>query len=73
MYVFLFSVEYAAIGWHDFVVVETINFREDEAGEIFIIHPLNKSVIHTYVSVHMYARMYTYVPTYVRILHILNG
>ena len=36
--VFMFSVEYAAIGWHDFVVVETINFREDEAGEIFILY-----------------------------------
>ena len=29
---FYFSVEYAQIGWHDFVVCETISFREDEGG-----------------------------------------
>ena len=28
-----FIVEYAQIDWHDFAVVETISFREDEAGE----------------------------------------
>ena len=27
------SVEYAQIDWHDFVIVETINFNENEAGE----------------------------------------
>ena len=27
-----FTVEYAQIDWHDFVIVETINFRENEAG-----------------------------------------
>ena len=26
-------VEYAQIDWHDFVVVETISFRDDETGE----------------------------------------
>ena len=25
-------VEYAQIDWHDFVIVETISFRESEAG-----------------------------------------
>ena len=28
------AVEYASIDWHDFVVVETIAFREDESGMI---------------------------------------
>ena len=27
-------VEYSSIGWHDFVVVETINFRENETGQL---------------------------------------
>ena len=30
----LSAVEYASIDWHDFVVVETIAFREDESGMI---------------------------------------
>lgn len=29
---FFCLVEYAQIDWHDFVIVETINFRESEAG-----------------------------------------
>lgn len=28
----LFLVAFAQIDWHDFVVVETVNFREDEMG-----------------------------------------
>ena len=28
------AVEYASIDWHDFVVVETIAFREDESGTL---------------------------------------
>lgn len=27
-----FAVEYAQIDWHDFVLVETIDFRESETG-----------------------------------------
>ena len=27
-------VEYSSIDWHDFVVVETINFRENETGQL---------------------------------------
>ena len=27
------TVEYAQIDWHSFVIVETINFRESEAGK----------------------------------------
>ena len=27
-------MEYASIDWHDFVVVETIAFREDESGTL---------------------------------------
>jgi len=29
---YLFLVAFAQIDWHDFVVVETVNFREDEMG-----------------------------------------
>ena len=29
----LHTVEYAQIDWHSFVIVETINFRESEAGK----------------------------------------
>lgn len=30
--VFIIIVAFAQIDWHDFVVVETVNFREEEAG-----------------------------------------
>ena len=29
------TVEYSQIDWHDFVIVETISFRESEAGTFF--------------------------------------
>ena len=29
----ILTVEYSSIDWHDFVVVETINFRENETGQ----------------------------------------
>ena len=29
---FFVAVEYAQIDWHDFVLVETIDFRESETG-----------------------------------------
>ena len=32
-YMHIFTVEYAQIDWHSFVIVETINFRESEAGK----------------------------------------
>jgi splicing factor 3A subunit 1 len=38
-------VEYAQIDWHDFVVVETINFREDEAG--YLPPPIQPSQLAT--------------------------
>ena len=31
---FILLVEYSYIDWHDFVVVETINFRENETGQL---------------------------------------
>ena len=30
---FCFAVAFAQVDWHDFVVVETVNFREDEIGK----------------------------------------
>lgn len=36
----LSAVEYAQIDWHSFVIVETINFRESEAG-------MNKHLSHS--------------------------
>ena len=30
---FSFAVAFAQVDWHDFVVVETVNFREDEIGK----------------------------------------
>ena len=32
--IFILLVEYSSIDWHDFVVVETINFRENETGQL---------------------------------------
>lgn len=29
---YIFVVAFAQIDWHDFVVVETVNFRESETG-----------------------------------------
>lgn len=31
-YLFLFLVAYAQIDWHDFVVVETVDYQQNEAG-----------------------------------------
>ena len=33
--IILLLVEYSSIDWHDFVVVETINFRENETGQLY--------------------------------------
>ena len=33
---FYFLVAFAQVDWHDFVVVETVNFREDEIGKCFV-------------------------------------
>ena len=30
-------MEYSSIDWHDFVVVETINFRENETGQLVLL------------------------------------
>ena len=31
-FIFLLSVSFAQIDWHDFVVVETVEFKENETG-----------------------------------------
>ena len=33
---FYFVVAFAQVDWHDFVVVETVNFREDEIGKCLV-------------------------------------
>ena len=47
-------VEYSSIDWHDFVVVETINFRENETGN-------DQLVMLQYYHIHwcMMCRAYT--------------
>ncbi len=42
---YLSLVEYAQIDWHDFVICETINFREDEAG--YLPPPIQPSQLAT--------------------------
>lgn len=32
VYVFFLLVSFAQIDWHDFVVVETVDFKENETG-----------------------------------------
>lgn len=36
-------VAYAQIDWHDFVVVETVDFQPNEQGEFFDVAPQPKS------------------------------
>ena len=44
---FILLVEYSSIDWHDFVVVETINFRQNEMGQLLC------SVVFGCVIIHM--------------------
>ncbi len=44
IYYYFATVEYAQIDWHDFILVETINFKESEMGTSLLAnctgHPL---------------------------------
>ena len=37
---FLFTVAFASVDWHDFVVVETVDFKDSETGKTIINHDI---------------------------------
>lgn len=38
---FLSTVAFASVDWHDFVVVETVDFKDSETGKTIINHDIH--------------------------------
>ena len=50
-----YAVEYSQVDWHEFVLVETINFRETETGEYnnnsTVVHIMGSTIVYCVVQI----------------------